>query len=176
MPSIGHIAVGLAAARLKKPPGFVPAWVWGALLVGAACAPDIDVLAFRFGIPYGAPFGHRGALHSPAFAGLCALTLGGAAWLLKVPPLPVVGVTGLIMASHGLLDAFTDGGLGVALLWPLSHERYFAPWRPIPVAPLGWRLLSGQGIIFMLRESLIFLPAFAVALWPTRDRPGSEQR
>ena len=151
-------------------------WAWAALLVGASCAPDIDVLAFRLGIPYGAPFGHRGALHSPAFAGLCALAFGVAAWLLRIPPLPVLGVAGLIMASHGLLDAFTDGGLGVALLWPFSHERYFAPWRPIPVSPLGWRLLSGTGIIFMFRECLIFLPAFVAALWPPRDRLGSEQR
>ena len=27
-------------------------------------APDLDVIAFRFGIPYSAPFGHRGAAQS----------------------------------------------------------------------------------------------------------------
>ena len=27
-------------------------------------APDLDVIAFRLGIPYSAPFGHRGAAHS----------------------------------------------------------------------------------------------------------------
>jgi hypothetical protein len=31
-------------------------------------APDLDVIAFRFGIPYAAPFGHRGAAHSISVA------------------------------------------------------------------------------------------------------------
>ena len=178
MPSIGHVAMGLAGARLRKPPERMRPGLWTALLVGASCAPDIDILAFRFGIPYGAPFGHRGALHSLVFAGVCALSLGGAAWVLKIPPLPVICITGLLMASHGLLDAFTDGGRGVALLWPFSHERYFAPWRPIPVAPLVWQLFSAQGIALMLRETILFLPAFVVALWPrgpARERAAVEQ-
>jgi inner membrane protein len=178
MPSVGHVAVGLAGARLRRPPERVHPWLWVALLVGASCAPDIDILVFRFGVPYGAPFGHRGALHSLAVAGLCAVSLGGAAWLLKFPPLPVAAMTGLIMATHGILDAFTDGGMGIALLWPFSHERYFAPWRPIPVAPLGLRLLSAHGAVVMLRECLLFLPAFIVALWPrrtARDRAAVEE-
>ena len=177
MPSVGHVAVGLAAARLTTPPRNMNPWVWAAVLVGASCAPDVDVLAFRFGVPYGASFGHRGAVHSLAIATLCGLALGGAAaWLLKVSPLPVAGMVGLIMATHGVLDAFTDGGKGVALLWPFSQDRYFGPWRPIPVAPLGWRLLSADGITLMLREALLFLPAFIVALWPSGGRRGSEQR
>ena len=49
----------------------------------------------------------------------------------------------LVVASHGLLDALTDGGLGAALLWPFSDERFFAPWRPLPVAPIGARFWSG---------------------------------
>lgn len=178
MPSIGHVAIGLAGARLRKPPERMHPWLWAALLVAASCAPDIDILAFRFGIPYGAPFGHRGALHSLAVAGLCALGLGGAAWFMKIRPLQVIGMTGLLMASHGILDAFTDGGRGIPLLWPFTHERYFAPWRPIPVAPLGWRLFSADGIALMLRESLLFLPAFVVGLWPrgpARERAAVEQ-
>ena len=52
-----------------------------------------------------------------------------------------------VAASHGLLDAMTDGGLGIGLLTPFSSRRYFWPWRPIPVAYIhqiaflrwGWR-------------------------------------
>jgi inner membrane protein len=44
---------------------------WAVLLAVAAGLPDIDVIAFSLGIPYHAPFGHRGALHSIAFAALC---------------------------------------------------------------------------------------------------------
>ncbi len=166
MPSIGHVAVGLAGARTGRPPAGVKSWVWTVLLVVASCLPDVDVVAFRLGIPYSAPFGHRGALHSLAFAALCGVCLGAIAWLWDVAPVPVAAMTGLVMATHGLLDTFTDGGLGVALLWPISNARCFAWWRPISVAPLGWRLLSPHGIGLMLHESLLFLPVFIVAAWP----------
>jgi inner membrane protein len=73
---------------------------------------------------------------------------------------------GLVMASHGVLDAFTDGGLGVALFWPATDARFFAPWRPIPVSPLGWRVLSPEGLGIILRECVLFLPAWLVVLWP----------
>nr|HRC76832.1 rhodanese-like domain-containing protein [Kouleothrix sp.] len=33
---------------------------------------------------------------------------------------------------HGVLDAMTDGGLGVAFFAPFSATRYFFPFRPIP--------------------------------------------
>src|SRR6185436_12241517 len=43
----------------------------------------------------------------------------------------------LCIASHGILDAFTDGGLGVAFFAPLHNERYFFPFTPIAVAPIS---------------------------------------
>jgi len=39
--------------------------------------------------------------------------------------------------THPLLDAMTDGGLGVMLLFPFSEARLFFPWRPIHVSPLS---------------------------------------
>jgi inner membrane protein len=73
---------------------------------------------------------------------------------------------GLVVATHGLLDTLTDGGLGVALLWPFSDARYFAPWRPIPVAPIGRRLFGAAGLSLMLYECVLFLPFFVIGLWP----------
>jgi inner membrane protein len=162
------LAVGLAAARVTPPPAGLRRWHWATLLTVVSFAPDLDVLAFRFGIPYGAPFGHRGASHSPAFAVLCGCALGLAARASSVPALPVLLTAGLVMASHGLLDAFTDGGRGVALLWPVSSERYFAPWRPIPVSPIGMGILSSRGLRVIAYELLLFLPLFVLALWPRR--------
>jgi inner membrane protein len=170
MPGIGHFAVGMAATRVTNPPDRVSLSAWMGILVGAAYLPDIDVLAFAFGIPYDAPFGHRGALHSPAVAVLCAALLGAIAWCFRVRPLRIVAVAALVMASHGLLDAFTDGGRGVAFLWPLSNTRYFAPWRPLPVSPLGVHAFSVGGLKFMLNEAVLFLPLFLVALWPSGSR------
>src|SRR5213594_2593164 len=118
MPSIGHVAVGLASARIKGPPAGVKRSAWRALLVVASCLPDADIVAFRLGIPYSAPFGHRGAVHSLAFAALCGAALAVIARRFEVSPAAIGLATGVVMATHGLLDTLTDGGLGIALLWP----------------------------------------------------------
>ncbi len=75
MASLGHVAVGLAVARAHE-----GRFKWKAAVAFAtfSLVPDLDVIAFRFGIPYAAPFGHRGATHSIVFA----LAMGVAAWLL----------------------------------------------------------------------------------------------
>ena len=40
-------------------------------------------------------------------------------------------------ASHGVLDAFTDAGLGVGFFVPFDDACYFFPWRPIATSPLS---------------------------------------
>ena len=66
MPTIlSHALVATAAARWwgrKLPARF---WTWTAV---CAMLPDIDVVAFAFGIPYEDMFGHRGFTHSFFFA------------------------------------------------------------------------------------------------------------
>ena len=104
MASIGHLAVGLAAGRLSSG-GALPRFTWTLALVGLSYLPDADVVAFRMGIPYQAPWGHRGAAHSLAVAGGCAVVVAVLAWLLRLS-IPRVGATAfLVLASHGLLDA-----------------------------------------------------------------------
>ena len=125
------------------------------------------MIAFRLGIPYGAPYGHRGAFHSIAFAAIVGLGLAVAATARRVPPLLLALVGTVVMASHGLLDTLTDGGKGIALLWPFTNERFFAPWRPIPVAPIGSRILSGAGLKLMAWEAL-----YATAQSPIMSRNG----
>jgi inner membrane protein len=59
----------------------------------------------------------------------------------------------LLSASHGILDAFTNGGLGIALLSPFDHSRYFFPWTPIMVSPIGLKaFLSKWGLMVMKSE------------------------
>jgi inner membrane protein len=86
--------------------------------VGAfgAVAPDFDVVGFRFGIEYADPLGHRGLTHSLLFAAVLA---AGAVGLLSrsLRPgarFPAWLYLALATASHGVFDAFTNGGLGVA--------------------------------------------------------------
>jgi inner membrane protein len=165
MPSIGHIAVGAAGGRaVSTPPGKTAAALL--LFSAASMLPDADGIAFPLGIPYGAPFGHRGASHSlVAAAAIGAVTgLFGRFAGLSYRRAALTGA--LVAASHGLLDTLTDGGMGVALLWPFSNRRYFAPWRPIPVAPIGLGMLSRRGASVLASEAVLFLPFFLYAFWP----------
>jgi inner membrane protein len=170
MASVLHVAVGLAAGRLfARRTGASGRRLRDLRAGGVALAmlPDLDVIAFRFGIPYAAPFGHRGAAH----ALIVAVAIGAIA--AAVAPAGTRRVAGLlagaVVASHGLLDTLTDGGLGVALLWPFSAERFFAPWRPIPVAPIGIAFLSARGMSVAGFELIWSLPLLAYAFWPERS-------
>jgi inner membrane protein len=143
---------------------------WTAGLCAAALLPDADVVAFALGIPYRAPLGHRGASHSLAAAALFGLACALVARGQRLPPLRIGLLVALVMGTHGLLDTLTDGGLGAALAWPWSNERFFAPWRPIPVAPIGAGMLSRRGLEVVLAELVLFLPLFALGLWPRKAR------
>ncbi len=70
-------------------------------------------------------------------------------------------------ASHPLLDAMTSGGLGVALAWPWSEQRFFAPWRPVRVSPFAPQFFSARGVATLLSElRWVWLPlATAVVAW-----------
>jgi len=80
----------------------------------------------------------------------------------------------LATASHGLLDALTDGGLGVAFFAPFDNHRYFLPWRPIHVSPIGaGRFFTHRGLEVLQSELLwIWLPAalLALSVWLMRRR------
>lgn len=54
--------------------------------------------------------------------------------------------------------------------WPFSDERFFAPWRPIPVAPIGLAFLSARGLRIAVIELVLMSPLLIYALWPRRAR------
>lgn len=122
--------------------------------------PDADVIAFRFGIPYASPWGHRGFTHSIFFAFLLGLVFTLISKTLKSSRIEVFIWTFTSTLSHAIFDAFTNGGLGVALLWPISNERYFFPWRPVEVSPIGVvGFLSFRGVVVVISEILwIWMP------------------
>ena len=66
--------------------------------------------------------------------------------------------------AGGWLDAFTNGGSGIQLLWPLTDERYFMPWQPIAVSPIGVRnFISSYGLYVLYSEAKwVWLPALAL--------------
>jgi inner membrane protein len=158
MPTVmTHAAVGLALGRVftarKMPPLF-----WGCAAV-LPVLPDLDVLAFRLGVPYASPLGHRGFTHSLGFALL--LGLAAASLTYRRVPAPWWDLLNLffgIAASHGLLDALTNGGYGVAFFWPLDTTRYFFPWRPVEVSHIGLAFFTRGSRTFLSELFWIWLP------------------
>ena len=103
--------------------------------------PDVDVLGLVMGIPYDHMLGHRGITHSVVFAMMAGTVL---------PRVLISGLScrtcrywslavyfSLVTLSHGVLDASTAGGLGIAFFAPFDASRYFFPWRPLAVSPIG---------------------------------------
>ena len=163
MPSIvSHAAVPLALAV-----AFGERRIPRALLITGVVAsmlPDADVVLFRFGATYDTVWSHRGFSHSLGFAIL--LGVAAALCLRKLAPrLLAFAFVGLSAASHGLLDMMTNGGHGIAILWPLTDQRYFFDWRPIQVSPLAAsRFLARAGAVVETELLWIWLPAILVGL------------
>jgi len=169
-----HPAVPLALSAFLPRGAASPAL----LLAGLACSvvPDLDVIGFGFGVSYGDMLGHRGLTHSVLFAAALAALLGLTLFRDAASGGgPVFLFLFLSTLSHPLLDMLTNGGLGVALLAPFSNERYFFPWRPIEVSPIGVSsFLSAWGVRVILSElRWVWLPSagayalgyFARRLW-----------
>jgi inner membrane protein len=146
-------------------------------ILGIACAevPDLDAVGFWFGVPYGALIGHRGLTHSILFAVVFSWVV--ARWAVQWGYLTYARLwcyLFLATLSHGILDAMTDGGLGVAFFSPFDQERYFLPLRPIPVSSMSLRTFLGpHGIRVMAYEFLwVWIPCIilAVTTWRWRSR------
>jgi inner membrane protein len=153
-------------------------------LLSIVCSilPDADAILFKFGVPYGNMFGHRGFSHSIFFAVLVALVIlvlgfreirfNSKRWWAFFSYFSLLGI------SHGILDAMTNGGLGVGLFIPFDSARYFLPFRPIEVSPLGLRgLLSKRGLHVMISEAFwIWLPALIVVILFRHSRKENKDR
>jgi inner membrane protein len=184
MASIGHLAVGMMAARLQSSgdgPG--PAGARSGCETArtniAMCLvfallgvlPDADLLVVAMGLSDSSiTTGHRGASHSLAVA----IALGGAGALLARRLGYGVARTALAVmlavGSHGVIDAFGEGGRGIPLLWPISDHRFMAPWflRFLPDAPRGMKFISRTGLARAVTEFVYFLPLTIYALKPWR--------
>ncbi len=165
------LALGLGLGSVVIPRRLVLAGV------AASMIPDLDVIGFKLGIAYADSMGHRGITHSLLFAVILGVLALLQARRLNARPV----VAGLFVfvscASHGLLDMCTNGGLGIAFLWPFSHERYFLPWHFIEVSPLTLgQLFSHRGLQVMYSELLgVWLPGLLLAAVLTVARVGARK-
>lgn len=173
--AFSHAVVALSIGACFYRPE-IPKRIW---LAGVVCSviPDLDVIGFRFGVRYGDFWGHRGFTHSLVFAALLAAVVTVVMFRRGVSGIRRLGLLAylfLATASHGLLDAMTNGGLGVAFFSPFDNTRYFLPWRPIRVSPIAvTRFFTPQGFAILQTELLwIWLPAmlFAALIWMLRRK------
>lgn len=161
--AVASIALGRAYTSRPVPFRF---WVLSSI---CAVAPDIDVLANRFGFDHTTLPGHRGITHSFLFAmalsGLIVLLFFRKPVSLSRPSLFAYFFAAT--ASHSVLDAMVNGTLGVAFLAPFSSERFFLPWRPIVSSPIGLAFFSSAGATTILNELVwVWLPSLIVILAP----------
>ena len=163
------VALGQVYARDEQPARF---WLLSAL---CAVLPDADVVGFAFRVRYADALGHRGLSHSLA----AAFALGLAVALLFFRDAgtwsrrwwSLAAYFAAVTASHGLLDALTDGGLGVAFFAPFDNSRYFFPVRPVEVSPIGAGFFSRRGLAVLASEFVwVWLPSLVLvaAAWGWR--------
>jgi inner membrane protein len=121
MPSVFSHAIAAVAigGAVVGGPSRLTIWTLGAI---CAVVPDLDVVSFHLGLPYGHMLGHRGLSHSLPFA--------------------------------------------AAFLAPFSDTRYFSPWRPIVVSPIGIGEFFGpRGVQVMWSElGWVWVPSAVVFL------------
>lgn len=167
MPSIfshAFFAAVTGKSLFSKP---ISAWFWF-LIALCAIIPDADVVTRSFGVERGSIFSHRGFTHSIFFAVLFgSLTAFFAHKFLKtnLSLIKLIVFFSLATVSHPLLDMLTNGGSGAALLAPFSNERFFFPWRPVEVSPIGFGFFSERGAAVIFSEiSWIWLPATIIFL------------
>ena len=153
--TITHVLVASALSTLA--PDKVSRLKVVVTLALVSALPDIDVVGFHNGIPYEHVMGHRGFTHSLSFAVLisllCAFTVFRSVGIFSRAWWQLFGLLLIASASHGILDAFTNGGLGIGFFIPFDNTRYFFPWRPLVVPPLEIEaLLNGPAIPILISE------------------------
>jgi inner membrane protein len=188
MPTIFSHAVAAGTIAHAAGSHRLPSWT---VPVAAVCAmlPDADGVAFSWGVPYDSILGHRGLTHSIAAAALLAAAIVAARSRELAPRdrRALWVILALATLSHGLLDTLTDGGRGVALRAPVESERFFFPWRPIAVSPIGGSFFTartadgGHRWVGVLASEIlwIWMPALlirALAGWRRRATIGASLR
>ena len=160
------VATAAIAAFFHRPRVPWHLWLAGAVL---AVAPDLDVIGRRYGVKYADLLGDRGLTHSLLTAAVISGLFVALFYRSGAGPLRAKGVwlfLFLAMASHGLLDALTKGGLGVAFFAPFSEKRYFFPTRPLAVSPLSIsQFLTSRGLAILVNElRWVWAPSIGVAV------------
>ncbi len=161
-----HAITAFAAGKLISQKGFDRK----AIILGMICSaiPDLDAIGFWMGVPYHSFWGHRGFTHSFCFAALLAVFCA----FIFYPKEKILSKSFLLKglyffiatASHPVLDAMTNGGLGVAFFAPFDNTRYFFPFRPISVSPISISVFFSERGLEVLKSEFIWIWAPSLML------------
>lgn len=123
--------------------------------------PDADVVGFKFHVAYSSVFGHRGITHSLLFALLLALLVTVLFFrkekLFSKDWMRIFIYFFIATVSHPILDALTNGGLGVAFFAPFDNTRYFFPFHPIQVSPIKAGAFFGEKGIAVIKSEFVWI-------------------
>lgn len=147
----GHVLASAAITHSIAAQETLSKRLW-ALSLLSGIFPDIDVIAFKLGIPYRHIFGHRGLTHSIGFAFLWATVLTFSSF--KSSRLRIFVLLLISTLSHGILDAMTNGGLGVGFFIPFDDHRFFLQFRPIEVSPIKLERFFSQTFQIIANEMI----------------------
>ena len=157
------VALGSAYAQHHMP------WHFWVLSITCSILPDADVIGFTLGVPYNSLWGHRGLSHSLCFAfvlGLCVVALAFRQYVVfSWPWWSYVLYFFVVTASHGVLDAMTDGGLGITFFAPFDPTRYFFPWQPVRVSPISIGAFFSTWGLQILGTEIVFIWLPTTLLW-----------
>ena len=179
MPTIFSHAIAATAIGHLFPERNLPTRFW---VLTAICSmlPDTDVIGFALDIRYNQMLGHRGFSHSILFAVIVSCLIANLAFRdlpLAFNKFALNIYFFLVTISHALLDMMTDGGLGVGLFIPFSAERFFFPWGPIEVSPIGVSFFSSRGLEILASEiKWVWLPTVVIiaSVWIYRKSMGQQ--
>lgn len=164
--AFGHVVVAYAMGKSLNSQFHTSRFWW--FTMACCLLPDVDVLGLVLGIPYEHMLGHRGFTHSIVFAMLVGLVVPRWATPTFSYGTRAYWVSALyfflVTLSHGLLDALTDGGFGIAFFAPFDSTRYFFPLRPVAVSPIGISAFVSHEGMRVLFSELVWI-GIPVGFW-----------
>ena len=126
---------------------------------------DLDVIGFGFGVRYEDFWGHRGFTHSLCFAAIMAFCLTWTIMYNREHKKIIACYLFLAIASHGVLDALTNGGLGIAFFSPFENSRYFFLYSPLKVSPIGLDFFGNRAKQVLISEAIwVWLPSIVTII------------
>ena len=145
------------------------------LAIFCAVIPDADAIGFKLGIAYQSVQRHK-QRHYPFFFlrhyflfWLFIFKMGRKKFSKHWAAL--ISFFFVVTASHSVLDAMTNGRLGITFFASFNNTRYFFPFQPIQISPSsitkffterGWCVLQSEFVWIWIPSFIIIAISYLV--------------